>query len=144
MNKEFIPYTEALELKELGFDESCFAIWSGIDELNFSITDTIRLYSSAFSINGTQSSKFYINDFNSLRVAAPTFSQAFRWFREKQEIEGFVHKSIEGNYYFVIKRTGNNESNMYEFTKTSPKTFDTYEEAELECLKKLIEIVEQK
>jgi hypothetical protein len=62
------------------------------------------------------------------------------WFREKQEIEGFVHKSIEGNYYFVIKRTGNNESNMYEFTKTAPKTFDTYEEAELACLEKLIEI----
>jgi hypothetical protein len=83
MQKEFIPYEQALALKELGFDESCFAIWSGIDELNFSITDTVRLYSSAFSINGTQSSKFYINDFNSLRVAAPTFSQAFRWFREK-------------------------------------------------------------
>jgi hypothetical protein len=144
MNKEFIPYTEALALKELGFNEDCFAIWSGIDELNFSITDTIRLYSSGFRINGTQSSKFYINDFNSLRVAAPTFSQAFRWFSEKQEIEGFVHKSIEGNYYFVIKRIGNNESNMYEFTKTSPKTFDTYEEAEIACLTKLIEIVENK
>jgi hypothetical protein len=142
--KEFIPYTEALTLKELGFDEDCFAIWSGIDELNFSITDTVRLYSSEFRIDGNQSSKFYVNDSNSLRVAAPTYSQAFRWFSEKQEIEGFVHKSIEGNYYFVIKRTGNNESNMYEFTKTSPKTFDTYEEAELECLKKLIEIVKQK
>jgi|688.fasta_scaffold91014_5 hypothetical protein len=144
LEKEFVPYQPSLDMKELGFDEPCFAIWSGIDELNFSITDTIRLYSSEFSINGTQSSKFYVNDFNSLRVAAPTFSQALRWFSEKQEIEGFVHKSIEGNYYFVIKRIGNNESNMYEFTKTSPKTFDTYEEAELECLKKLIEIVKNK
>jgi hypothetical protein len=144
MEKEFAPYELALRMKQLGFDGSCFAIWSGFDEQNFSITDTIRLYSSGFRINGTQSSKFYINDFNSLRVAAPTFSQAFRWFSEKQEIEGFVHKSIEGNYYFVIKRIGNNESNMYEFTKTSPKTFDTYEEAELDCLKKLIEIVENK
>jgi hypothetical protein len=25
MNKEFVPYTEALPLKELGFDEPCFA-----------------------------------------------------------------------------------------------------------------------
>ena len=24
ITKEFIPYTEALSLKELGFDESCF------------------------------------------------------------------------------------------------------------------------
>ena len=27
MNKEFIPYSEALELKELGFDEHCFMIY---------------------------------------------------------------------------------------------------------------------
>ena len=25
MNKEFIPYEQALELKELGFDEPCFS-----------------------------------------------------------------------------------------------------------------------
>jgi hypothetical protein len=144
MNKDFTPFELALRMKQLGYDGSCFAIWSGFDEQNFSITDTIRLYSSGFRINGTQSARFYTNDFKSLRVAAPTYSQALRWFSEKQEIEGFVHKSIEGNYYFVIKRIGNNESNMYEFTKTAPKNFDTYEEAELACLTKLIEIVEKK
>jgi hypothetical protein len=77
--KDFVPYKLALELKQLGFDEECFAIWSGIDEQNFSITDTTRLYSSEFRINGTQSSKFYVNDFNSLRVAAPTYSQAINF-----------------------------------------------------------------
>jgi hypothetical protein len=83
-------------------------------------------------------------EFDERWVQIPTFSQVFRWFREKQDIEGFVHKSIEGNYYFVIKRLGNNESNIYEFTKTVPKNFNTYEEAELTCLEKLIEIVEFK
>ena len=142
MNKEFIPYTEALALKELGFDEPCFAIWSGIDELNFSITDTIRLYSSEFRIDGNQSSKFYVNDFNSLRVAAPTFSQAFRWFREKYEIEAttacFYNKRLdipyeERQYHCHIIRDG--------VTSKGPK-YKTYEEAELACLEKLIEIVE--
>ena len=33
---------------------------------------------------------------------------------------------------------------MYEYTKSSPKPVDTYEEAELECFKKLIEIVDNK
>ena len=28
MNKEFIPYEQALELKELGFDEECFGWYS--------------------------------------------------------------------------------------------------------------------
>ena len=28
MNKEFIPYEQALELKELGFNEPCLAIYN--------------------------------------------------------------------------------------------------------------------
>jgi hypothetical protein len=29
MSKEFIPYEQALELKELGFDEPCLAVYRG-------------------------------------------------------------------------------------------------------------------
>jgi hypothetical protein len=144
MEKEFIPYTEALALKELGFDESCFAIWSGIDELNFSITDTIRLYSSAFSINGTQSSKFYINDFNSLIVAAPTYSQAFRWFREKYGL--FIAPNAisyeNGPYLWFFEVNSTILSFGIDLGETDD--FENYEEAELACLNKLIEIIEQK
>jgi hypothetical protein len=144
MNKEFVPYTEALALKELGFDEDCFAIWSGIDELNFSVTDTIRLYSSAFSINGTQSSKFYINDFNSLGVAAPTFSQAFRWFREKYGL--FVAPSVisyENDPYLWFFEI-NSTVLLFGTDLGETSDFKTYEEAELACITKLIEIVENK
>jgi hypothetical protein len=28
MNKEFIPYEQALELKELGFNEACFGLYA--------------------------------------------------------------------------------------------------------------------
>jgi hypothetical protein len=150
MENEFIPYEQALALKELGFDESCFAIWSGIDELNFSITDTIRLYSSAFSINGTQSSKFYINDFNSLRVAAPTFSQAFRWFREKHNIQGYIYSStVRGNVEKTKQFTGyiwniNGIDIPFLSTDARDELHDTYEEAELACIIKLIEITKTK
>ena len=34
MNKEFIPYEQALELKELGFEEICFA-WYHKGKLTF-------------------------------------------------------------------------------------------------------------
>jgi hypothetical protein len=138
MEKEFVPYELALRMKQLGFDGSCFAIWSGFDEQNFSITDTIRLYSSGFRINGTQSSKFYINDFNSLRVAAPTFSQAFRWFREKYDLHHVIHQ-------FTFKK-GTDEEYLAEVAKADD-TFSecrTYEDAEVACLEKLIEIIEEK
>jgi len=33
MNKEFIPYEQALELKELGFDEPCFGCYDEIKKI---------------------------------------------------------------------------------------------------------------
>ena len=149
MEKEFIPYEQALELKELGFDEPCFAIWSGFDEINFSVTDKTRLYSSEFRINDTQSAVFYINDFKSRsrRVAAPIFSQVFSWFREKYEL--LNHLTTHLNPYREDDALEESYGYRIMFNKDGWKCdvweevafFDTYEEAELECLRKLIEIV---
>jgi hypothetical protein len=141
MEKEFIPYELALRMKQLRYDGSCFAMWSGFDEQNFSVTDMVRLYSSGFRINGTQSSKFYVNDFNSLRVAAPTYSQAFRWFREKYNLDSYLKPQIitgKKSYDFYIWINDN------EYLEIGVSNTATYEEADLVCLEKLIEIIEQK
>jgi hypothetical protein len=135
LQKEFVPYELALKMKQLGFDEPCLAIYDNITDENDK-DDSDRF----FYIRTEGWSKELFDKV----TPVPLFSQCLRWFREKYQIEGFVHKSIEGNYYFVIKRTGNNENNMYEFTKTAPKIFDTCENAEVECLEKLIEIVKEK
>ena len=109
MNKEFIPYEQALELKELGFDEKCLA----------------RYFKDGKSIFYTHS-KIY-KDY----VSAPLYQQAFRWFREN----GLLNSHIE---YISA-------SNQYQWhIKHYWETFATYEEAELACLKKLIEIVRNK
>jgi hypothetical protein len=136
MEKEFVPYAPSLRMKALGFDEPCLGYYDGNNNLQYMFNG----YPESFSkrMMGVSDSVWVG------WISAPTFSQAFRWFREKQAIEGFIHKAIEGTYYFVIKRLGNNESNIYEFITNAPKNVDTYEEAELACLKKLIEIVEQK
>ncbi len=142
MKKEFVPYEQALELKKLGFDGDCFAIWSGFDEINFSTTDKARLYSSEFRINDTQSATFYTNDFNSLsrRVSAPTFTQIFKWFREKYNLWNMIYPRDGWNY--TIQQIDNIPSVFGEsYHNTEMKT---YEDAELECLNKLIEIVKKK
>ena len=126
MKKEFVPYELAVKLKELGFNEPCFATWSG-ETLDMSLQ--------------IPSDDYF--------TKAPTFSQAFRWFREKYNLKGFIgfrpnvkqfdchvyDMSLSGTEY-VKQRT------LEEFNK-DPKV-GTYEEAELECLKKLIEIVKTK
>lgn len=122
MEKEFVPYEESLELKELGFNEPCVAYYHDRVEASF-VRDLHRGDSTK---NSEQI--LYSTD-----CAAPTFSQAFRFFREKG-YDVNVQKESEGVYFgfywsgvaWVIVGEG------------------TYEQAELECLRKLIEISKNK
>jgi hypothetical protein len=121
MIKEFIPYEQALALKELGFDDPCLAT---IDQ-----TDFIHIKGTEYPIRGAM-----IYD----TIDCPTYSQAFRWFREKYNLVfNFISYNIvkPGEYHWSI--TWNDEAKASGIVKT-------YEEAELACLKKLIDIVERK
>ena len=64
-------------------------------------------------------------------VDAPTYSQAFRFFREK------------GIYFEIVTIEVNKEYENH-FQGFFTKGYITYEEAELACLKKLIELVKNK
>ena len=125
MKKEFIPYEQALALKELGFDEPCFSYYKN-DQLSEILEEVIN--SEMRNVNNE------IDDY----ISAPTFSQCFRWFREKYALYGTI-------------RYGNNEfdKSIYLFPCVNGvivgnDSFKTQEEAELECLKKLIEITNEK
>jgi hypothetical protein len=115
MNKEFIPYQEALELKELGFDEPCFGAFIGKE---------FKFFDFSNDLNG------YVNDKN-LIIGAPTYSQAFRWFREK-------YRKVDYPEFDYDEQKWHCHSDYKGYV-----LFNTYEEAELECLKKLIQIVKE-
>jgi hypothetical protein len=120
MNEEFIPYEQALELKQLGFDEPCFGFY---DE---------SLY---FPNNENQYGTFCNQPLDAPSCSAPLYQQTFRWFREKHNLKSCImfRTSMEDNkeyYDWLIK----GQEVVY-------RHFNTYEEAELTCLKKLIEIV---
>ena len=116
MEKEFIPYEQALELKELGYDEPNYFL---------------KWYDSKGKIR---------EGLGLGEVKAPLYQQAFRWFREKYDLSHSIEKdwatdgALLGYEYIIEEADG----------ITLSKTFNTYEKAELECLKKLIEIVKNK
>ena len=120
MEKEFVPYELAFKLKELGFNEPCFG-W---------FTDSQHLY-----IDNIRNGKMFKSNNGCL---APTFSQAFRWFREKYGM--YSHIKTSGKIS-VLEFTWVSNGKYGFFSKNG---FETYEEAELACLEKLIEIVELK
>jgi hypothetical protein len=120
MEKEFVPFDLALELKELGFNEPCF----GYYDIQRKMLDTV---SSEVCERLCKNDTFF---------KSPTYSQAFRWFREKYKLSGTPHYFTNGFYCYTINDMKNNKKSNRLFTE-----FETYEEAELGCLKKLIEIV---
>lgn len=115
MEKQFIHYEQALELKELGLDEPCFAFY-GLSRDDYK---TIRL--SIFQNLKTD----YLSDVHHLDVTcdAPLYQQAFLYLWNKT-----------GRYIIPIPNDDKEWLCM-------GNKFKTYEETRLECLKTLIEII---
>ena len=129
MEKEFVPYDRALKLKQLGFDEPCFGQFYKHPTQK---EEEFRLFHDCVWEDRTTS--YWRTNISNHFVSAPTFSQAFRWFREKYDLHGAVRKrNGNGNIYF---------EQIFDEDVLQNGPFDTYEEAELACLDKLIEIVE--
>ena len=141
MEKEFIPYELAVKLKELGFDEPCFAYF-----LN-----------SILQYPAWEKDYSYFNEMSDINpnfkkhehVLAPTWQSAFRWFRDN-------HHAFHEVFIDCLPKVGVplEEDLMFSFTIHLVKedklvcgprdTYRTQEEAEFACLEKLIEIVEEK
>ena len=130
MNKEFIPYEEALELKELGFNEPCFGYYHEDGSISF----------TGVTIQNTNS--FWLASPNKI-FTAPLYQQAFRWFRDKKLSDASVsrHGDADGGYSYrwdIVHEYGVYEERYFK------KGYKTYEEAELSCLNELIEIIKNK
>lgn len=123
MTKEFIPYEQALTLKELGFDEPCFGYYNNLGN-----------YIEDYEKTNSDCNK---PGMHGKYCTAPLYSQTFRFLRES----GFDFSIFEkykdlGKFYGGYIRKSDSE-----FGKSFGSNFKTYEEAEQACLNKLIEIV---
>jgi hypothetical protein len=129
MEKEFIPYELALRMKQLGFDIPTFGYYQ-----------STRLKLQFPLLKSETQTQTYMRKED---CSAPTFQQAFRWFREKYGLYSYLSPklsypddTITGKYYINIL------CNKFDYDVDNDGVY-LYEEAELACLEKLIEIVEQ-
>jgi hypothetical protein len=123
MKQEFISYEQSLCLKQLGFDELCFGYYT-----YFYKQDLIKE-----GVKGCMNSALEENE-----IAAPLYQQAFRWFRDKYNLVvniNTMHLSKGKEWDCYISKISAESSSWEGVVK------GVYEETELECLKKLIEIV---
>ena len=132
MKTEFVPYELALRMKQLGFDENRFAYY-------YLHKDKPLLETQGSYDFGTHSNS----------VTAPLYQQAFRWFREKYRLHSCIisDNCIKDTYGYHVDFLTKEDKDLYMVEGVAESEvvlgFNTPKEAELACLEKLIEIVEQ-
>jgi hypothetical protein len=131
MNKEFVPYELALKMRHLGFDEPCLGSYYNYSEENFK--------EDKFDYRGELNIEYSIYNENTYYILAPLFQQSFRWFREKYRLSVLIHDCLDDYIGEIVEWTIAEDKVIHEVSNR----IDTYEEAELACLEKLIEIVIQ-
>jgi hypothetical protein len=128
MSNEFVSYEIALKLKELGFDEPCLTYY-------YELTSNLRTHlaidiRNAWTYSGNKKLGFTL---------APLYQQVFRWFRNKY--------GIDFNINTIYSRYNENTSKKYsgvidnKTVFTNVGFYDTYEEAQKECILNLISII---
>ena len=118
MENEFIPYEEALALKELGFDEAC------LKEFHKCI-----LLTNSSGEEATNSELIYLYGKKGTVIAAPLYQQAFNWLQNKLEVDVSITMWQDGSGHL---NELHHDKDIFTF------------ENELECLKQLLILIKNK
>ena len=128
IQKQFLPYDLALKVCELSFNEHCFGYYkSENNDVQF-----------PNNISYTSSIKKVKDMFGDKSFLAPTYQQTFNFFREDFKLNGQVSYCT-----YAIE-----SCNGWRFTTDNPTgrqhwngRFETYEDAQLSCIKYMIDII---
>jgi len=129
MDKEFVPYELVLALKDIGY-QSANPIGGYRGGAIFYYDKGSELFYDGLPM--------YSSSYHDGQIIAPLYSQAFRWFREEHDLMSVIGYHKIWKYSFLIETIEENQ------TIIVIDKIETYEQAQLECLKKLIQIVKQK
>ena len=159
MKNNFVSYEQALSVKELGFDEPCFGYFNGKQVYRLggdatSFIDKISTYRNTYlslkdNFIAIPNEGDWENNPNTVRrmrgimVAAPLKQQLFKWFRDKHKLHSRIQHQ-NGFYWYEIESYFGQFVKKYNTSSDLIKKYDTYEEAESDCIDKLIEIVKNK
>jgi len=118
--ENFVSYDLALKLKEIGFNEECFAVY----------------YDGIYHEHSIQNE--YLKENN--ECSAPLYQQAFDFFRNKYNIDANIYRSFSMNnsYHFSIVINNNYDDEFQQEVVQNR----SYEQARKDCLQKIIEIHE--
>jgi hypothetical protein len=124
MKEHFVTYEQALALKELGFEEPCIG-W-------------MADWNKGIHLGEHEPSHHHKSSCNAILK-----SQVFKWFREVHKIHGSYGTTSDSreeiNGYCISNFIDGNRNYLHINWEVG-----TYEEAESECIDKLISIIKEK
>jgi hypothetical protein len=123
MENLFVLYEQAIELKELGFDNPCFGYYGENQKL---------IWKSGYAPWTNSERNLVDNHF----TAAPLKQQVFRWFRDEHNLKFHIRQDNWNNWCSVWILISNEHERV--------RGYSTYEEAEDACLDRLIQIAKNK
>ena len=137
IEKTFVPKNIAIELRDLGFDEFCLFYYEhnkpaprfGLESRDIKSKSHFRI----MTINAHKILKLKSNKFD---IAAPSYEQIFAWFRKK----GLFHSIILVKDFFEDEISFSCEIRNANTDIGTMFSSNTYEEAKIELLKRLIKI----
>lgn len=125
---DYVLHPQAVALKELGFNEPCL----------------FPFYHNGETIDCIYADLCNYNAGN--LISAPTYSQAFRFFRKQYKLNHSIETGSDAMKYATLLYESRPQI-AYIYTsdeKIYMGEYAEYEEAELACLKELIKIVKNK
>ena len=130
MKDLFVSYEQAIQLKQLGFDEPCLKVGNPNGHILWKFMDVL-------DVEGVDIGDIMKEKFDDRFVEIPLKQQVYVWFMEKQGLNSWIlsisdPKETDTKYSYKIKNCDDE------------LLFDNLEEAEDACINKLIEILKQK
>ena len=155
MKDLFVPYKLAVKLKKLGFNEECFGYYEKDSKflvIHYSNRDLIgdeRDHPELYHL------EIKNNNISQYIISSPLINQVFKWVREKYQISYSIdwitrNKEYYSGYIVDFRGINGKKINQENFIVLNDElplkgygVYKTYEEAELACLNKLIEMVKK-
>jgi len=121
-----VPIDIAKELKEIGFDEPCnHYVRISNDDIK------LKINHSSIGLVILKRNSEYLNDDIASFITIPTWTDVFAWFRARGLHHTIRYLLAHKLYFYAINET-------YYLKNKGSGIYDTYEEAQKECVKALI------
>ena len=128
---KFITHIQALELKQLGFDEPCLKVGNPNGHILWKFMDVL-------DVEGVDIGDIMKEKFDDRFVEIPLKQQVLRWFREKYNIIGLIEGGFDMTNIFTYCIWEGFKDKIYD------DYYGTYEEAEDVLINILIDKVKNK